>query len=306
MERFFPAVLLAVFICAACGGPGAEETLAVINGNPVTRQQFNLKAKLYGLTVNTPGEEEQFLNLLINDMLVLEQAKKMNIRLSGEQMRAEMENFAPDYDTKETKKALKDAGIRYGEWKKDLKEKIIRKKVIETAMSGKINIRPDEVRDFYWTNILEFRTIKRARARQIVLNTEEKAKEVQQELMRGGDFAALAEKYSVTSEAKLGGDLGYFGEKEMPVFITSVVFSMKKGEISPVVRSPYGWHILKCEDIQEADTPKFEQVRQEAYDRYYEQKKEEYFNAWMEELREAARIEIKGIKTEKKKTEVGK
>jgi parvulin-like peptidyl-prolyl isomerase len=108
----------------------------------------------------------------------------------------------------------------------------------------------------------------------------------------GQDFAALAKKYSTTSEAEAGGDLGYFSASEMPAFMTDAVSGLKKGEISTIVKSPYGWHIFRVEDIAEAQTPKFEDVRNEVYDRYFEEKKDEYFSSWMEGLRKKADIKI--------------
>jgi parvulin-like peptidyl-prolyl isomerase len=285
------AVLTAAAL-AGCGGITAGKTLATVNGRAITSEQFFLKAKLYGLEIKTQKEASEFLNLLINDELVLQQAKTDRIELSSAEIKDEMESFAPDYDSAETKKALKDEGIRYSTWIKDLHEKILRKKVISTVMKDKIKIQPDEVKDYYWSNLMDFRKFKRVHALQIVLDSEEKAKQVQQLIMRGDKFEALAEKYSSTSEGKNGGDLGYFGEKEMPAFINDAVFSMKKGEISGIVKSPYGWHIFKVLDVQEADTPKYEDVKQEVYDRYYDEKKDEYFKAWMQELRKAAGISV--------------
>ncbi len=277
---------------AGCGGHAPAKVLATVDGTSITADIFFLKAKLYGLPVKSQKDAEQFLNLLINDEIILKQAKVNGINMSDDEMKKEMESFAPDYGSKETKKSLKESGIRYGVWLKDLKEKIIRKKVITEIMKDKIKIEPDEVKDYYWSNITDFRKQKRVHARQIVLESPEKARQVQQLIMRGEPFEALAEKYSITSEGKYGGDLGYFAEKEMPAFINEVVFSMKKGGISGIIKSQYGWHILKVEDVQEADTPAYEAVKDEVYARYYDEKKDEYFNAWMEELHKAADIQI--------------
>jgi parvulin-like peptidyl-prolyl isomerase len=279
-------------LTAGCGNNILNEPVAVADGHKITAGEMELKAKLYGLSITNKKEAGQFVNLLINDYLVLEEAKRMKVAFTGDEMKAEMENFAPDYASEETKKALRAVGIGYGEWIKDIREKVTRKKLINMVMKDKIKADPEEIKGYFWSNILDFRTFKKVRARQIVLDSEEKAKQVQQLLMRGEAFEKLAEKYSVTSEGKNGGDLGYFGVGEMPSFINDAVFSMKKGEISGIIRSPYGWHIFKCEDIQEEKTPKFEEVKDLAYSKYYESKKDEYFNSWMQDIRRKARITI--------------
>jgi parvulin-like peptidyl-prolyl isomerase len=282
---------LAAF-AAGCGNNILNEPVAGVDGHKITAGELELKAKLYGLSISTKKEAGQFVNLLINDYLVLEEAKRLKVSFTGDEMKAEMENFAPDYDSGETKKALKAAGIGYSEWLNDIKEKVTRKKLINMVMKDKIKADPEEIKGYFWSNILDFRTFKKVRARQIVLDSEDRAKQVQQLLMRGEPFEKLAVKYSVTSEGKNGGDLGYFGAGEMPSFINDTVFFMKKGEISGIIKSPYGWHIFKCEDIQEEKTPKFEEVKDLAYRKYYESKKDEYFNAWMQDLRKNAKITV--------------
>ena len=159
-------------------------------------------------------------------------------------------------------------------------------------MKENIEIKESDLKDYFWTNILEFRNPKKIKARQIVLNDETKAKEVIGYVREGMDFAELARKYSTTSEAEAGGDLGYFSKNELPSFITDVVFNLKEGETSGIVKSPYGWHIFKCEEIINAKTPKFEEVKDEVYVKYFEQKKDEYIQTWLEDLRKNSKIEI--------------
>ena len=294
MRSFLAGLLFLAVVLYAAGCVPAQDMIpmASVNKHVITAGEFKLKAKLYGLNAVTKKEAIEFLNLLINDYIVLEQAKKMNVAFTKEELRLEIEDFAPDYSSKETRKMLKESGISYGGWLKDIEEKVLRKKTILAVMKDKIKIDPEEVKDFYWSNIVDFRTQKKVRIRQIVTDSEEKAKEVQQHIMRNEPFDKLAMKYSVTSDSKIGGDLGYFSEGDMPAFISDVVFQMKKGSVSGIVKSPYGWHIFLCEDIQVADTPKYDEVKKAVFDRYYEEKKDDYFNSWMKDLRKEAKITV--------------
>jgi parvulin-like peptidyl-prolyl isomerase len=289
-------LIIALVLLSACltGCISGDDLipLATAGKYSITAGEYRLKTKLYGINPANKKEAIEFVNLLINDYLVLEQAKSMKIRLNAGELKDEIESFAPEYASKETKKALKEAGISYHDWMRDIKEKILRKKTILAVMKDRIKIDQDEVKDFYWSNIVDFRRLKKVRVRQIVCESEEKAKQVQQLIMRGEPFDKLAEKYSVTSDSKNGGDLGYFSDGEMPAFINETVFNMKKGGISGIVKSAYGWHIFLCEDIQAAETPKYEEVKAEVLERFYDEKKDEYFNAWMEELRKKTPIVI--------------
>jgi foldase protein PrsA len=290
-KRFFIFVIAAALGLQACGTPG-NEVLAVIDGHKITKKEFRLKTGLYGL--KTVGEDEikGFLNLLINDYVILEQAQKDGIKVTQAELDREIGSFVPGFSESEIKKTLKKQGIKYGYWRRDIEEKIIRKKEINFVMKNRIKIEENDLKDFFWTNILEFRKLKQIRARQIVLDSEEKAKEVVKLAREGMDFAALAKKYSTASEAEEGGDMGYFSPGDMPAFINEAVAGLKKGDISTIVKSPYGWHIFRIEDIAEAETPIFEKARAEVLDRYFDMKKDEYFGVWMEDLRKKTDIKI--------------
>lgn len=269
-----------------------NELLAIVDAQKIYKNEFVYKSILYGIKINNEEDAKNFLNLLISDRLILKQAKLKKIKLTKDEFSKEIENFVPNFSEKEIKRQLKQQGIKYNYWIKDIKEKILRKKVLNYIMREKIEINESDLKDYFWTNILEFRSLKKVKARQIVLNDEEKAKEVMKYVMGGEDFVKLAKKYSTTSEAEVGGDLGYFSKNELPSFITDIIFNLKKGQISNIVKSPYGWHIFKCEDVIEARTPKFEEVRDEVYKKYFEQKKDEYIAIWLEDIRKNSKIKI--------------
>lgn len=285
------ALIAAALVLCGCGSQGGE-ILAEINGHKITAREFRLKAGLYGLKITGEDAARQFLNLLVNDFIIIEQAKKDGIKAARAELESEMQGFVPGFSEKEIRKALKKQGIRYGYWLRDIEEKIVRKKEINHVMKARISIEERDLKDYFWSNILEFRRVRKIRARQIVLDSEEKAKETVKLAREGLDFAGLAKKHSVTSEAEEGGDLGYFAPNDMPGFINDAVAGLKPGDISTIVKSPYGWHIFKVEDIAAAETPKFEDVREEVLESYFNVKKDEYFGVWMEELRKKAAIKI--------------
>ncbi len=98
-------------------------------------------------------------------------------------------------------------------------------------------------------------------ARHILVEDEATAKKIIAELKKGGDFAALAKKYSTDpGGAAPGGDLGFFRKEEMVPEFATAAFAMKPGEISAVpVHTQFGWHVIKLEERRTAPPPSFEQ-----------------------------------------------
>ncbi len=102
----------------------------------------------------------------------------------------------------------------------------------------------------------------RARARHILVGSEAEAKDIAKRLKDGANFEELAKKYSTDGSKDFGGDLGYFTQAEMVPAFSEAVFSKKKGEVSKPVKTDYGWHIIKLEDMQQGGAQPFERVKE--------------------------------------------
>ena len=99
------------------------------------------------------------------------------------------------------------------------------------------------------------------RARHILVETEDEAKAIVEQLKGGADFATLAKEKSKDPGAADGGDLGYFGKEQMVPEFAEVAFKMYPGQISNPVKTQFGWHIIKLEDKRTKPVPEFEKVK---------------------------------------------
>lgn len=126
-------------------------------------------------------------------------------------------------------------------------------------------------------------------ARHILVATEDEAKAIKAELDKGGDFAKLAEEKSSDSSAKGGGDLGWFGLGMMVKPFEDAVVALEPGKVSDPVKSDFGWHIIKLEEVRDATPPKLDEVRDELAGELQQKAVE----AKVTELTEAAKIERK-------------
>lgn len=140
---------------------------------------------------------------------------------------------------------------------------------------GKVHITDKEIQGFYEYNPVMFSEPKRVKARHILFKlgqdaTEAEEKEVKEvaeavlkEARKGKDFAELARKYSEGPSKSEGGDLGYFSAGQMEKPFEEAAFKLKKGDISDLVRTRFGYHIIKVEDVKEKKIRPLEEVREQ-------------------------------------------
>src|ERR1700687_2267261 len=124
-------------------------------------------------------------------------------------------------------------------------------------------------------------------ARHILVETEDEAKAVEDELKKGADFAELAKKKSKDPGASDGGDLGFFTKDQMVPEFSAVAFALEPGKISDPVKSQFGWHIIKVEEKRNRKAPDFEQVKGQI-ETYVTRKAQADYVA---KLREVAKVE---------------
>src|SRR3954453_11425795 len=124
-------------------------------------------------------------------------------------------------------------------------------------------------------------------ARHILVETEEQAKKIQDELKKGADFAELAKKESKDPGASDGGDLGFFTKDQMVPEFSTVAFALEPGKISDPVKTQFGWHIIKVEEKRARKAPDFEQVKPQI-ETYVTRKAQADYVA---KLRQAAKVE---------------
>ena len=156
-------------------------------------------------------------------------------------------------------------------------------KVIKAAVSDA------DARKIYDDQVKLMKPEEEVQARHILVETEEKAKELKEKVKGGGDFAALAKENSKDPGSKDdGGNLGYFGRGQMVPQFEEVVFKLTKGDVSDPVKTQFGWHLIKIEDRRTKQPPAFEVVKDRIVQSMLLQKAQQSAT----ELRSKAKIEF--------------
>ncbi len=156
-----------------------------------------------------------------------------------------------------------------------------------SALAAGVSVDQKDAEAYFAENQREFQTPKQVRARHILFRLDpaatpeeeqklrDRAATILEKARKGADFAALAREFSQDGSAREGGDLGFFSREEMVPEFGQAAFSLEKGKISDLVKTQYGFHIIKVEEIREARTPGFEEARDRVTARLRQEKGKE-------------------------------
>lgn len=290
---------------------------AIVNDDIITTYEVDRESALIGkeMEKRAPAEaadkaalRKTALSRLIDKKLIEQKIKELDIRIPEEEVRQSIEDVKKQ--NKLTQEALVAAlaaqGLSFDQYKAQLKEQLERLRLMSQEVRAKIQVGEREMREYYDANRAKYGEEEFTHARQIYFKIDKKAAEgeitrvtaaaakVLQEAKSGKDFAELAKKYSDDpAAAKDGGDLGTFKKGDMIPEIERALDTMKPGEISDLVRTPAGIHIIKLEERTKGKAKPFEEVNAEIEDFLYKKKSEDRFNQWVNDLRKGAAIEIK-------------
>lgn len=170
------------------------------------------------------------------------------------------------------------------------RQKVLMAALLEKESKGAAN--EAAMKKIYDDSVAQNKPVEEVRARHILVETEEKAKEVLAKLKAGGDFAALAKAESKDTGSADGGDLGYFAKGQMVAEFSDAAFKLEKGGLSEPVKSQFGWHIIKLEDKRNKPVPEYEQVKGQIENYVVRRAQTELVG----KLREAAKVERVGEK----------
>src|SRR6201746_2177031 len=155
------------------------------------------------------------------------------------------------------------------------------------AVEGKAATTDENMKKVYEDAAKQITGEMEVHARHILVETEDQAKKVAEELKKGGDFAEIAKKESKDPGASDGGDLGFFTKDQMVPEFSAVAFALEPGKISDPVKSQFGWHVIKVEEKRNRQAPAFDQVK--AQIETYVTRKAQADS--VTKLREAAKVE---------------
>lgn len=240
-RSFLAAMAVAGCALFVAAGPALAQTAAVnpvlakVNGVEIRQSDLDLAEEELGAAplaqMDPATKKENLLSYVIDLKIVAKAAEEKKLG-----------------DSDEFKKSLAFARERL------LMDRLLTNEA-KTATSD------DAMKKVYEEASKQITTDEEVRARHILVETEDEAKQIIEELKKGGDFAEIAKKKSKDPGASDGGDLGYFTKEQMVPEFSAVAFKLESGKISDPVKSQFGWHVIKVEDKRMRQAPSFEQVK---------------------------------------------
>jgi len=235
--------------------------------------------------------KKNILDQLINYELFYQQAKKEKVKISNNDINLEIDKIKDNFSsTEEFNEALKANNITLVRLKEDIKRQLMINSILEETRN-QVSISDEELLEYYNENKESFLELEQVHARHILLETEEAANNLLLQLKEGIiDFAEIAKEKSIGPSAPSGGDLGFFARGQMVKEFENAAFSLEPGEISGVVQTQFGYHIIKCEEKKEEYSPTFEEAKERISNTLKYQRENEAISTLTSKLREEAVI----------------
>lgn len=298
LVRAFAVLLLLNLSACSSGRDDSKEVLIRVNERSITAGEFRDALKrLVPADQGQSGDElaelkKELVNEMVEEELLLEEAQKLGAGVTDSELASEVEQMKKEYGDESFKSVIKERYGSFEGWEERIRRKLLVKKAIE-KLTNSVKVTNGESEAWYREHKEEFSRPEQVRARMIVVASEEEAARVRQEL-KPENFSAVAKEVSLSPEGRSGGDLGYFSKGDMPGEFEEAVFSLNQpGEISPVVTTPYGFHIFLLEDRRKKGTPAYPDVKNRIMDRLRAEKSARLLGDWMEARKRSSKIEVR-------------
>jgi len=216
--------------------------------------------------------QQEVVDQLIVQELLWQEAKRRNFIVEEEIVNARFQQMKSKFDTELAFQfKIQAGGFTEETYREDIRQQESVQRMISEGIAPGILISDEEVGEFYKSNIDQMQRPIAVHARHILIKpgstepeaqqaAKEEADKILAEIRAGGDFVKLATDRSQAPSAPQGGDLGYFGTGQMVAPFEKAAFSLQKGEISEVVKTQFGYHIIRLEDRRGGDTAPVEDV----------------------------------------------
>jgi len=288
------------------------DVVARVNGEDVKKWDLDRMIKTMegraGQPVPPDRRDEIYrgaLDQLVVYTLLKQESKSKGIKIDEKEIDQKVQDVRGQFPTQEAfDKALKDRGMTVDSLKSDARTDLSVNKVMENAVANVPGPTDAEAKDFYDKNPEKFKQDEQVRASHILVrvdpNADAKAKAkakaeidaVLKELKAGGDFAKLAQQHSQDGSAAQGGDLGFFPKGQMVPEFDKVAFSLPVGQLSGIVTTQFGYHILKVTDKKAPRTVPYEEAQAQIKQFLEQDKKQKAADAFVEGLKKKSKIDI--------------
>jgi peptidyl-prolyl cis-trans isomerase C len=286
--------------CTRSGPPPLDPTVvAMVNGEAIPKVEVERELDLAfevqdGAPSPTPDQllalKRTVLQGLIDRLLLLQDARARGVTVPEETVRHAVARLKSEFPEERFGEALAQGRLTEQEFERKTAAQLTVEKLVDGVVYERVAVTEEELQGYLDAHTADFQEPEQVHAAQIVVKEVDEAKKLREELRSGARFADLARAHSLSADARVGGDLGWFPKGVMPPEFDKVAFSLQPGQISDVVTSEYGFHIFKVLEHRPARRKELAQVRREVERLLLREKREKAQDAYLAALRERATI----------------
>ena len=309
-------IVVTLFATQACKKGGAqfpEGTVAVVNGELIMQDDLDTELSVMQKQFANVGQaddkqlasmKKEILESLISREVLRQESQRKGIEVDDATVDGRLASIKKRFPKEDSfKKMLEEMNLTEEGLKIQLREGMAIQKLMEREVIDRIEISDKEAKDYYDTNPDLFKQPEKIQARHILIKVEpegdeaakttafKEIKKIQQKLKAGEDFAQLAKKYSQCPSSAEGGDLGYFARGQMVKSFEDEAFSLKKGEVSDIVETTFGYHLIQAGDRRPEVMSKYEDIKDKLSPYLKRAKAGAEAEKYIESLKKKAKIE---------------
>jgi peptidyl-prolyl cis-trans isomerase C len=296
---------LLLLLAAACPKKTVPKVdpnvVATVNGEVLSRADFEheLAREVQspdGETTPSPDQlalyKRTVLDTLVERAMLLQAARQAGLQVAPEEVDRGMMRISSDYPAEGFDEALAEGQVSLAELKQKTAALITIEKLFDQEIYPRVALTEDEIRHYFDEHQEALQEPEQVHAQQIVVKDLDEAKHVQALLRQGKKFSDLARKYSLSADAKVGGDLGFFKRGVMPPEFDEVAFKLGVGQVSEIVSTAYGYHLFKTLERKPARKRELAEVRTEVERRLLREKRTDAQSVYVKALREKADVKV--------------
>lgn len=307
MKIFLKAAIAVLISCSALFAADAPpaDTAALVNGAVITTADFRAElARVLRLRNKTEPElapaalamtKKEALETLVGRELLYQQSLKDGVSIPDADVQSEISTLRKQFPSEEDfNTSLEKLGLTKTAVEMQIKRGMAIQSMIDTRFGARTAVTESEVRTHYNSHQHDYLQSEQIRLSHILVKTggRSRAEDLQGRLAQGEDFALLARESDDSTSSATGGDLGYFTQGQLGKVMEAAAFSLKPGQVSPIVEDRFGFHILKLTERRPKAVLPFEDVKEKISRQLQRERTLNQITPYLKRLREAARVEL--------------